>query len=71
MPSETVVEVVRVGYLWGEQVVRYAEVRAVSAQPREKPPEGTDMAENEHNPQDQNERLWDEGTPAETRSISG
>lgn len=31
-PPETVVEVVRPGYVWGERVVRYAEVRAVASQ---------------------------------------
>lgn len=30
-PPETVVEVVRPGYLWGERVVRFAEVRAVAS----------------------------------------
>ncbi|MGM0488803.1 MAG: nucleotide exchange factor GrpE, partial [Planctomycetota bacterium] len=31
LPPETVVEVVRPGYLWGSRVVRYAEVRAVAS----------------------------------------
>lgn len=37
LPPETVIEVVRAGYLWGDRVVRYAEVRAVSSQASEEP----------------------------------
>lgn len=33
VPAESVVEVVRPGYTWGERVVRFAEVRAVASRP--------------------------------------
>lgn len=34
-PPETVVEVVRPGYCWGERVIRFAEVRAVASRARQ------------------------------------
>ncbi len=33
LPPETVAEIVRPGYTWGERVIRFAEVRAVPSQP--------------------------------------
>lgn len=66
LPAESVVEVVRAGYLWGSRVVRYAEVRAVASQKTS----GIDAAHTETGDQPQGAKPWDDQAEMETRFMS-
>ncbi|MFO7904725.1 MAG: nucleotide exchange factor GrpE, partial [Pirellulaceae bacterium] len=66
LPPETVVEVVRPGYLWGSRVVRYAEVRAVASRKTG----GNDTPHVETDDQHDPAEPWDQEAEIETRSMS-
>ncbi|MFW6169899.1 MAG: nucleotide exchange factor GrpE [Planctomycetota bacterium] len=66
LPPETVVEVVRPGYLWGSRVVRYAEVRAVASRKTG----GVDTAHVEGGDSGESAESWDEQSEIEARSMT-